>query len=103
MLRQAEHAAHSLAQLSNALAQLLKAEPGSSHEPERSDASQPPVEPDSRVAAQIAERHVMLATNVCPPAVVGFAARCSSDSNKSKEDLCHHTPHVKQVLHVYAL
>ena len=52
MLRQAEHAAHSLAQLSNALAQLLKAEPGSSHEPERSDASQPPVEPDSRVAAQ---------------------------------------------------
>ena len=35
-----------------ALAQLLKAEPGSSHEPERSDASQPPVEPDSRVAAQ---------------------------------------------------
>ena len=41
----------------------------------------------------------MLATNVCPPAVVGFAARCS-DSNKSNEDLCHHTPHVKQVLHV---
>ena len=40
----------------------------------------------------------MLATNACPPAVVGFAARCSSDSNKSKEDLCHHTRLVKQVL-----
>ena len=52
MLRQTEHAAHSLAQLSNALAQLLKAEPGSSHEPERSDASQPPVERGSPVGAQ---------------------------------------------------
>ena len=48
----AANRARTLAQLSNALAQLLKAEPGSSHEPERSDASQPPVEPDSRVAAQ---------------------------------------------------